>query len=104
MARIPAYGKVVIIANHPLGALDALALIYLLQDIRKDIKILANDFLYSFDNLRELLIPIYNISGKMKKSLNISLYKQYAEVCEKGGRELMDFGVDREFSHCIGSY
>jgi len=75
MARIPAYGKVVIVANHPLGALDALALIYLLQDIRKDIKILANDFLYSFDNLRELLIPIDNISGKMKKSSISSIYE-----------------------------
>ncbi|WOE69398.1 GNAT family N-acyltransferase [Hydrogenimonas thermophila] len=75
MARIPAYGKVVIIANHPLGALDALALIYLLQDIRKDIKVLANDFLYSFDNLRELLIPIDNMSGKMKKSSISSIYE-----------------------------
>ena len=41
MNHIPSYGKVVIIANHPLGALDALALIHLLKDVRKDIKIVA---------------------------------------------------------------
>jgi putative hemolysin len=33
MNHIPAYGRVVIIANHPLGALDALALLHLLKDV-----------------------------------------------------------------------
>ncbi len=74
LSRIPSTGKVVIIANHPLGALDALALLYLLQDVRKDIKILANDFLYAFENLRDLLIPVDNMGGSMKKSSLESLY------------------------------
>ena len=32
IARIPSYGRCVVIANHPLGALDALALLYVLKD------------------------------------------------------------------------
>ncbi len=42
--NIPSSGKVVIIANHPLGALDALSLLKLVSTVRKDVKIIANDF------------------------------------------------------------
>jgi putative hemolysin len=68
LQRIPSYGRCVVIANHPLGALDALALLYVLKDIRKDIKIVATTFLASIDNLKELIIPVDNIRGKMDKS------------------------------------
>ena len=68
LLRIPSYGKGVVIANHPLGALDALALLYVLKDVRKDIKIVATTFLASIDNLSELIIPVDNIRNKMEKS------------------------------------
>lgn len=29
------------------------------------------------------------------------LYKQYAEVCEEGGVQCMDFGYDKHFNYCI---
>lgn len=75
LARIPAYGRTVIIANHPLGALDAMALLHLLKDVRKDIKIVANSFLAQFDNLKDLIIPIDNINGKMEKETVKNIYK-----------------------------
>ena len=75
LARIPSYGRVVIIANHPLGALDAMALLHLLKDVRKDIKIVANSFLYQFDNLKNIIIPVDNINGKMDKETVRSIYK-----------------------------
>lgn len=75
MDAIPTYGRVVIIANHPLGALDAMALMHLLKDVRKDIKIVANSFLAQFDNLQELLIPVDNIQGKMDKKTVSSIYE-----------------------------
>ncbi|HHE05924.1 MAG TPA: lysophospholipid acyltransferase family protein [Epsilonproteobacteria bacterium] len=75
MDHIPAYGRVVIIANHPLGALDAMALIHLLKDVRKDIKIVANAFLGQFENLQELVIPVDNITGKTTKSTLEGIYK-----------------------------
>ena len=73
--RIPACGRAVIIANHPLGALDAMALIDLIKDVRKDIKILANDFLYAFENLRELVIPVDNVGGKLSKRSFQAIYE-----------------------------
>lgn len=74
LARIPAYGRTVIIANHPLGALDAMALLHLLKDVRKDIKIVANSFLAQFDNLEDIIIPVDNINGKMDKETVKSIY------------------------------
>lgn len=75
LTRIPAYGRTVIIANHPLGALDAMALLHLLKDVRKDIKIVANSFLYQFDNLKDIIIPVDNINGKMDKETVKGIYK-----------------------------
>jgi putative hemolysin len=68
LGRIPSYGRCVVIANHPLGALDALALLHLLKDVRKDIKIVATTFLANVENVSDLIIPVDNIRGKMDKS------------------------------------
>ena len=67
LQNIPTTGKVVIIANHPLGGLDALCLLKLVGSVRKDVKILANDFLSSFEALNSLLIPIDNFKDKQTK-------------------------------------
>ena len=75
LLRIPSYGKVVIIANHPLGALDALALLHVISDVRKDIKIVASTFLSYFDNLNDVLIPVDNIRAKMDRSSVESIYE-----------------------------
>jgi len=56
--NIPVDGRVVIVANHPLGAMDALALIHLVGSVRRDVKILANDVLMQFHPLASLLLPL----------------------------------------------
>lgn len=67
LQNIPSSGKVVIIANHPLGGLDALCLLRLISQVRKDVKIVANDFLVGFDSLNSLLIPIDNYKIRQSK-------------------------------------
>jgi putative hemolysin len=74
LSNIPSFGRTVVIANHPLGALDALALIHLLKDVRKDIKVVANSFLKQFDNLSDILIPVDNIQGKIEKEVLKEIY------------------------------
>ncbi|WP_096086007.1 lysophospholipid acyltransferase family protein [Agaribacterium haliotis] len=61
--NIPALGRVVIIANHPIGSLDGLALLRLISEIRPDVRILANDMLSNFSALNELIIPLDNMGG-----------------------------------------
>lgn len=61
--RIPTTGKVVIIANHPIGSLDGLALLKLVHEIRPDVKVIANQMLMSVTALHSLLLPVNNMSG-----------------------------------------
>jgi putative hemolysin len=68
LQNIPTRGKVVIIANHPLGGLDALCLLRLVSQVRKDVKIVANDFLAGFEALNSLLIPIDNYKIRQSKN------------------------------------
>ena len=72
--NIPSSGKVVIIANHPLGALDALCLIKLISSVRKDIKVVANDFLNRLLPLRPILLDINNFKSQQTKSSISKIY------------------------------
>ena len=74
LENIPTEGRVVIIANHPLGALDALALIKLISSVRKDVKIIANDFLNTLTPLRPILLDINNFKNKQSKESINNIY------------------------------
>ncbi len=63
LERIPATGRVVIIANHPIGSLDGLALLKLVSEIRPDVKVLANQLLMALPPLHPLLLPVNNMTG-----------------------------------------
>jgi putative hemolysin len=65
--NIPSSGRVVIISNHPLGALDALCLLKLVGSVRKDVRIVANDFLAGIESLNSLFIKIDNFKTKQSK-------------------------------------
>lgn len=56
-SRIPNQGKLIVVANHPLGALDGLALLKLIKSVRPDVKIVANSTLTVIDNIKDLIIP-----------------------------------------------
>ncbi|MDN5097649.1 lysophospholipid acyltransferase family protein [Aliarcobacter butzleri] len=75
LQNIPSTGKVIIIANHPLGGLDALCLLRLVGQIRKDVKILANDFLVGFEALHSLMIPLDNFKGRQSKESIKKIYE-----------------------------
>lgn len=72
--NIPSTGRVVIVANHPLGALDAICLLKLVGSVRKDVKIVANDFLAGIDALDSLFIKVDNFKSKQMKENIKSIY------------------------------
>jgi len=76
--NIPHSGRVVIIANHPLGALDALSLIKLIYSVRKDVKILANDLLNMFEQIGEFLLPVDVMKNKVAK-LSVQMMSAHLE-------------------------
>jgi putative hemolysin len=65
--NIPVEGRVVIVANHPLGILDGLALIKMVSEVRQDVRIVANDILMQVKPLQNLLLPVINLGGGSNK-------------------------------------
>ena len=58
LARVPATGPVVAVANHPFGILDGILLGSLLVPVRPDLKILTNYLLTGIPGLDEYCIPL----------------------------------------------
>ncbi len=75
LENIPDSGKVIIIANHPIGSLDGLSLLKLIYGIRPDVKIVANELLFNLKPLRELLLPVKNTGGRTPKWQIVNIMK-----------------------------
>lgn len=75
--NIPEQEGCIIAANHPLGGLDAMALIHTLGKKRKDMKFLVNDILMSLKNLNPLFLPI-NKHGKNTKEGLLEIEKTFS--------------------------
>ena len=71
-ARIPDQRRVLIVANHPLGSLDGLALLKLVSEIRSDVKIVATAMLNCIDPLQSLFLSVDNLakSASHRDSMN----------------------------------
>ncbi len=74
LERIPKAGKLVIVANHPLGALDGLSIVEMVRKVRPEAKIVVNDLLSNLTNLNNLFLPVdlYNTKSQRENLLKIS--------------------------------
>ena len=68
LEQIPEHGPLVIIANHPTGTLDGLALMYAVSRVRRDVKVVTNRMLTHLEPLSSLFIPVDNMGGKTAKT------------------------------------
>ena len=62
--HIPADGRLLVVANHPIGTLDGLALVKLIKSVRPDVRIVANQVLQHMEPLQSIFLPIDIMSGK----------------------------------------
>ncbi|MFT6264113.1 MAG: putative hemolysin [Oleiphilaceae bacterium] len=69
--HIPKLGKVILIANHPIGSLDALAFIKVVIETRPDVKIIENPLLATMPPLLTLTLPYDKASTQAAHQLNI---------------------------------
>lgn len=76
LERIPTQGRVVIVANHPIGSLDGLALLQLIHSVRPDVKIIANQVLAKLGPLAPLLLTVDNM-GQSTAKLQLSAIKKH---------------------------
>ena len=67
LERIPAEGPAVVVANHPYGGIEGIALADLLMQRRTDVKVLTNEILCQIPELKELFIGVDVLSKNARK-------------------------------------
>jgi putative hemolysin len=67
LENIPDKGPVVLVANHPIGSLDGLALLKTVSAVRTDVKIVANQLLAYLEPLKEMFIAVENMRGRASR-------------------------------------
>jgi len=85
IARIPAEGPVIIVANHPHGLVDGMVLAELVGRVRQDYKILTRSLLTEVEEIRHFMIPVPfpHEEGAIEKSLDMR--KRAMSHLDKGG-------------------
>lgn len=68
--NLPVNERFIVVANHPLGGLDGIALMGVIGKVRKDVIFPVNDLLLNVPNLRELFIPV-NKHGKNTENIRL---------------------------------
>lgn len=63
-------GNYIFAANHPLGGLDAMALLHVIGGKRSDLKFIVNDILLNLKNLEPLFAGVNKISGNSRQMLD----------------------------------
>ena len=86
-ARIPQTGPLIVVANHPYGAAEGIALAALLRSVRPDAKILANYMLGSLNipEFRESFFYVDPFGRKGSIRANIAPLREAISWVESGG-------------------
>lgn len=69
LENIPKEGGAIFACNHPLGGMDALAIIQEAYPIRQDLKFVVNDLLLNLPNLKDLFTGVNKHGANSKESL-----------------------------------
>jgi len=82
--NIPKSGKIVLVMNHPLGGMDAMALVSALKDHREDLKFIVNDILLHIENLNGIFVGVnkHGKNGVSKRDQLAALFATDHAVCD----------------------
>lgn len=67
--HIPKEGGAIFAANHPLGGMDAMAIMDSISHYRSDVKFLVNDLLMGIRNLSGLFVGVNKFGGNARESI-----------------------------------
>lgn len=81
--NIPKEGKIVLAMNHPLGGMDAIALVSALKNHREDLKFIVNDILLNLKNLNGIFLGVnkHGKNGLSKREQLAELFGAEEAVC-----------------------
>ena len=76
LERIPKTGPLVIVANHPFGAIEGIIMAAMLLQVRPDMKIMANYMLKRIPEISDLFIAVNPFGGAQAKQTNIRNFNE----------------------------
>lgn len=85
---IPRSGPLLIVANHPLGGLEGVAIAQVLSALRPDLKVLTNQLLRRIPELREIFIGV-DVLSRNATGANIAGIKQVHRHLQNDGAVLI---------------
>ncbi|NJL32171.1 MAG: hypothetical protein HC898_11420 [Phycisphaerales bacterium] len=85
LARVPATGPVVVVANHPFGAIEGLVLAAVLRKVRPDVKVLANFLLSRLPELDDVMLYVDPFGKRESITRNLRSMRAAVDWVKKGG-------------------
>jgi putative hemolysin len=85
LARIPSSGPLVVVSNHPFGALESMVLLELIQTKRPDFKVLGNPLLARIPEAVENLIAVDPYGTPASRAYNHTPMKEAFRWIRSGG-------------------
>lgn len=82
---LPERGAAVVMANHPFGGADALALGALCRARRADVRVLANEVVAGLPGMAEVLLPLSILGGERAAETNARSLRQALGHLKRGG-------------------
>lgn len=104
LARVPTTGRLLIVANHPFGALDGLIALSLLGSVRPDLRVLANQDLCALQELAPALLPVQLGGSGRTRANTAALRRALRWLREEGALLVFPAGEVSHFdlrSRCV---
>lgn len=85
IARIPATGPLVVVANHPSGLVDGMVMAELINRVRSDFKILTRSLLTGIPEVEEFMIPVPFPHEDNARALGLQMRDETLNHLKAGG-------------------
>jgi len=85
IARIPATGPVVVVANHPSGLVDGMVMAEMINRVRSDFKILTRSLLTGIPEVEEFMIPVPFPHEDNARELGLQMRDETMKHLKAGG-------------------
>ena len=83
--NLPSTGACIVVANHPHGMLDGLAVVDVLMRRRPDVRVMANHVLEGFTQLKPVFIGVDPIGGRDAARINFVAVRSALTWLKRGG-------------------